>query len=70
MGQEYPLEKERQPTLVFLPVKSHGQSLAGYGPQGCKESDTTEHTLTYSYIFMKSSVKIWKIELMLEFLSK
>ena len=32
-----------QPTLVFLPVKSHGQRrLAGYSPQGVKESDTTQ----------------------------
>ena len=31
------------PTLIFLPGKSHGQrSLAGYSPQGPKESDTTE----------------------------
>ena len=34
-----------QPTPVFLPGKSHGQrSLSGYGPSGCKESDTTEAT--------------------------
>ena len=32
-----------QPTPVFLPGKPHGQrSLAGYGPRGRKESDTTE----------------------------
>ena len=32
-----------QPTPGFLPGKSHGQrSLAGYSPQGRKESDTTE----------------------------
>ena len=32
-----------QPTPVFLPGKSHGwRSLAGYGPWGHKESDTTE----------------------------
>ena len=32
-----------QPTLVFLPEKSHGQwSLASYNPKGRKESDTTE----------------------------
>ena len=30
-------------TPVFLPGESHRQrSLAGYSPQGCKESDTTE----------------------------
>ena len=29
----------------FLPGESHGQmSLVGYGPWGCKESDTTEAT--------------------------
>ena len=34
-----------QPTPVSLPGESHGQkSLAGYSPQGCKESDTTEAT--------------------------
>ena len=32
-----------QPTPVFSPGESHGQrSLAGYGPWGCKDSDTTE----------------------------
>ena len=45
LGQEDPLEKEWQPTLVFLPGESHGQrSLAGYSPQGCKESDMTGAT--------------------------
>ena len=34
-----------QPAPVFLPGESHGQrSLAGYSPQSCKESDTTETT--------------------------
>ena len=33
------------PVLVFLPEESHGErTLAGYGPQGCKELDTTEAT--------------------------
>ena len=36
-------EKVMAPTPVLLPGKSHGQrSLAGCGPWGCKESDTTE----------------------------
>ena len=30
-----------QPTRVFLPGESHEM---GYGPQGCKESDTNETT--------------------------
>ena len=34
LGQEDPLEKEWQPTLVFLPGESHGQrSLVGYSPR-------------------------------------
>ena len=40
---EDPLEEGMQPTPVFLPGESHGQrSLAGYGPWGHKDSDTTE----------------------------
>ena len=40
---EDPRRKKWQPTPVFLPEKSHGwRSLVGYGPGGCKESDTTE----------------------------
>ena len=35
VGREDPLEKEIQPTPVFLPGKSHGRrSLAGYSPSG------------------------------------
>ena len=37
LGQEDALEKEMQPTPVFLPGKSHGQrSLVGYSPYGCE----------------------------------
>ena len=43
LGQEDPLEKEMQPTPVFLPGKSHGlRNLLGYSLWGRKESDTTE----------------------------
>ena len=39
------LRRAWQPTPVFLPGESHGQrSLAGYSPQGLKESDMTEVT--------------------------
>ena len=42
-----PWRRKWQPTPVFLPGKAHGQrSLAGYGPWGCKESDTTERQQT------------------------
>ena len=38
-----PRRRQWQPTLVFLPGKSHGQrSLMGYSPWGCKELATTE----------------------------
>ena len=52
-----------QPTPVFLPGESHGQrSLAGYSPQGHKETDTTEatqHTGVYvSYILICVSLMI------------
>ena len=43
LGQKDPLEKEWQPTPVFLPGEVHGQgSLAGYSPWGRRELDTTE----------------------------
>ena len=49
-----------QPTPVFLSGESHGQrSLAGFSPQGCKESDMTEcartrtHTHTYPRSFYR-----------------
>ena len=45
LGGEDPLEGAWQPTPVFLPGEAHGQrSLAGYGSQGCKESDMIEVT--------------------------
>ena len=47
-----PWRRAWQPTPVFLPEESHGQwSLGGYGPQRCKELDTTEVT---SHAFMPS----------------
>ena len=48
LGWEDPLEKEMEPTPVFLPGKSHGQrSLVGYSPWGRKESDRTERLHFY-----------------------
>ena len=44
-GLEVTWGRARQPTPVSLPGESHGQrSLAGYGPWGRKEADTTEVT--------------------------
>ena len=38
-----PWRRKWQPTSVFLPGKSHGQSsLVGYNPWGCKESGMAE----------------------------
>ena len=44
------MEKEMQPTAVFLPGKSHRQrSLAGYSPYSHTESEMTDRlTLTLS----------------------
>ena len=43
LSQDDPLEEEMATHPVFLPRKSHGQrSLAGYSPNGCKQSDSTE----------------------------
>ena len=37
-----PWRREWEPTPIFLPGEFHGQRrLAGYGPWGCKELDTT-----------------------------
>ena len=44
-GLEDPLEEGMEIHSSILPAESHGQrSLAGYSPQGRKESDTTEAT--------------------------
>ena len=41
--RKIPWRRAWQPTPVFLPEESHGQrGLAGYSPQGRKESDMTE----------------------------
>ena len=38
-----PWRREQRSAPVFLPGESHGQrSLAGYSPEGCKQSDATE----------------------------
>ena len=49
-----PWRRKWQPTPVFLPGKSmeihRCRSLAGYSPWDCKESDTAEHTRTFSQL--------------------
>ena len=50
---ENPLEKEWQPTPVFLSGEFHGQRrLAGYSPWGGKESDIT-HTIHSQIMILK-----------------
>ena len=45
LGQEDHLRRKWQPTLIFLPGKSHGQrSLAGSSPRGHQDWDMTEAT--------------------------
>ena len=49
LGREGPLKRKWQPTLAFLPGKSHGQrNLAGYSPKGRKESNTTKWLNTHT----------------------
>ena len=48
--RKLPWRRKWQPTPVFLPRNFHGQeSLAGYGPQGHKESDMTERTHAHTH---------------------
>ena len=51
LGWEDPLEKDMQPTPVFLPRESYGQRLAGYSLWGHKELNTTER-LTHAYYLL------------------
>ena len=45
-----PWRRKWQSTPVFLPGESRGQSsLEGYSPQGCKESDMTQHMHAHTY---------------------
>ena len=47
LGWEDLLEQEMATHSSILAWESHGQrDLVGYGPWGCKESDTTEQTHT------------------------
>ena len=62
LSQGDPLEKEWQPTPVFLPGESHGpKSLEGYSPRGRKESDTTDqltHTHTHTRTHTHTEVSL------------
>ena len=50
--------REWPPTPVFLPGESYGQrSLVGYSPWGCKESDTTDVTRTFTFAVVLSLLR-------------
>ena len=59
---DIPWKRGWQPTSVFLPAESHGQRrLAGYSPQGHKESDiaeATQHTCVQIYYGLWSQPKL------------
>ena len=60
--REIPWRRKWQPTLIFLPGKSHGQrNLIGYSPWGHKESDTAERarTHTHPHVYIYACVCIW-----------
>ena len=66
LGQEDPLKW--QPTPVLLPGKSHGRrSLVRYSPRGCKESDTTETSV--SSLMSTSVIAIFSDSVVLSILS-
>ena len=53
-----------QPTPVFLPGESDGpRSLAGYSPQGPKESGTTERLLLSFYVFSFKYITVGELDL-------
>ena len=62
LGREDPLEKEWQPTLVFLPGKSHRmRSLAGYKPKCGKKVGydlETKPLLPYIYLHVHIYVSV------------
>ena len=75
LGQEDPLEKEWQPTAVFLPGEAHGQrSLAGCSPRGRTEwtrRRLNTHTkiltlISDLYIFLFYNMCFWGLKYYLQ----
>ena len=56
-----PWRRVWQPTPVFLPGESHGQSLEGYSPWGRKESDTTEQLTDAHKITSSTLASQWSL---------
>ena len=54
-----PLEEKWLRTPVFLPGESHGQmSLAGYSPQGRKDSDTTQRLTLFTLYQIRTTLSL------------
>ena len=59
--QKIPWSRKWQPTLIFLPGKSHGQwSLAGYSPLGHREMDTLS-ICTYNLVGRRELPSSYKL---------
>ena len=57
-----PYSRKWQPAPVFLPGKPHAQrSKAGYSPQGCRETDMTEHAHIVTSIMYCPHLAGWNI---------
>ena len=57
-----PWRRKWQLTPVFFPGEFHGQrSLAGYSPQGLKESDTTELLSLYAWHCLRCSIYLLRL---------
>ena len=51
-GERSPGGQKWQPTPVFVPEKSHGESsVVGYSPKGRKESNTAERLSTHKHTY-------------------
>ena len=60
LGQEDPLDREWQPTPVFLPEKSHGQrSLVGYSPWVAKSWTQLRDEHTHTQVCVQYGFKDW-----------
>ena len=57
LGWKDPLQKRWLTTPVLLPAEFHRQSLAGYSPWDCRESDVTEWLTLSPSLFL-----IYKIQ--------
>ena len=63
--RKIPWSRKWQPTLIFLPGKSHGQrSLASYSPWGLKEPDMTQRLSTRSNLQSQLGLRTWHLRIL------